>query len=93
MKLIEKLQKKPRSTRLLILWLTTFLVMFIIIIIWLFGFSRDLVFKETEKENEAENLPSLFKSIGKDFSIFKQGLEASLKSINLEINEQGEQEQ
>ena len=90
MKLIEKLQKKPRSTRLLILWLTTFLVMLIIIIIWLFGFSRDLAFKETEKENEAENLPSLFESIKKDFSIFKQGLEASLKSINLEINEQGE---
>ena len=91
MKFIEKLQKKSRSARLLILWLTTFLVMFIIIIIWLFGFSRDLAFKETEKENEAESFPSLFESIKKDFSIFKQGLEASLKSINLEINEQGEQ--
>ncbi|MBA7638480.1 hypothetical protein ES703_46136 [subsurface metagenome] len=92
MKFIEKLQKKPRSARLLILWLTTFLAMLIIIIIWLFGFSRDLAFKETEKENEAENFPSLFESIKKDLSIFKQGLEASLKSINLEINEQGKQE-
>ena len=91
MNFIEKLQKKSRSTRLLILWLTTSLVMIIIIIIWLFGFSRDLAFKETEKENETESFPSLFESIKKDFSIFKQGLEASLKSINLEINEQGEQ--
>ena len=91
MNFIEKLQKKSRSTRLLILWLTTSLVMIIIIIIWLFGFSRDLAFKETEKENETENFPSLFESIKKDFSIFKQGLEASLESINLEINEQGEQ--
>ena len=90
MKFVEKLQKKPRSTRLLILWLTTFLVMLIIIIIWLFGFSRDLAFKETEKGDETESLPSLFESIKKDFSVFKQGLEASLKSINLEINEQGE---
>lgn len=85
---IKKLQKKPRSTRLLILWLASFLVMVIIIAIWLFSFSRTS-FQKTEKEVGATNLPSLFESIGKDFSVFKQKLEASLKEINLEKNEEG----
>lgn len=93
MSFIKQLQKKSRSTRILILWLATILVMFIIIIIWLFSFSSNFVSEEEiKKESETSDLPSLFKSIGRDFSIFKQGLEASLKSINLEINEQGEQE-
>jgi len=80
---IKKIQKKPRSTRLLILWLASFLVMVIIIIIWLFSFSRNLTFQEPTKEVENSNLPSLFESIGKDFSIFKQKLEAGLKDLNI----------
>jgi len=86
MNFFKKLQQKSRSTRLLILWLASFLVMVIIIIIWLFSFSRNFQPREAEKEIEASNLPSLFKSIEKDFSIFKQKLEASLKEINLENN-------
>lgn len=93
MKFIKKIQQKPRSFRILILWLVSFLVMIIVILIWLFSFSRNLGSKEVEKENELQELPSLFESIEKDFSIFKQGLEASLKSLNKEINEEeGEQE-
>lgn len=84
MKFIKQLQKKPRSTRILILWLATILVMFIIIIIWLFSFSRNFTLEEVKKEDKTSDLPSLFKSIGRDFSIFKQGLEARIKDINLE---------
>lgn len=80
MKFIEKLQEKSRSTRLLILWLASFLVMVIIIAIWLFSFSKPH-FQKTEKEIKVSNLPSLFESIEKDFSILKQKLEASLKNI------------
>lgn len=81
MNFIEKIQKKSRSTRVLILWLASFLVMAIIVIIWLFSFSRNFASKEVEKEVETSQLPSLFESIEKDFSIFKQNLEASLKNI------------
>ena len=85
MSFIKQLQKKSRSTRILILWLATILVMFIIIIIWLFSFSSNFVSEEEiKKESETSDLPSLFKSIGRDFSIFKQGLEAKIKDINLE---------
>ena len=90
MKFIKNLQQKSRSTRLLILWLASFLIMVIIVIIWIISFSKTFQSEKAEKEIETTNLPSLFKSIEKDFSIFKQGLEANIKNINLEINEQGE---
>lgn len=96
MKFIKKLQKKSRSARLLILWLASFLIMIIVIIIWLFSFSRNLSLKETKRGMETEDFPSLLESLGKDFSIFKQGLEAELENVNLEINnleENGEGEQ
>jgi uncharacterized membrane protein YvbJ len=89
--LIKKIQQKPRSTRTLILWLSTILVMIVIIAIWLFSFSRNLRSKKTGTEIETTNLPSLFESLKKDFSSFKQGLEASLKNINLEQDNEGQQ--
>ncbi len=96
MKFIKKLQQKPRSTRLLILWLASFSIMVVVIIIWLFSFSRNLGIKETRRETGVGDFPSLLESLGKDFSIFKQGLEAELENVNLEINnleENGEEEQ
>ena len=81
MKFIEKIQQQSRSTRLLILCLATFLVMAIIILVWIFSFSKKVNFTKAEKEIETTGLPSLFQSIKKDFFIFKQGLEASLKNI------------
>lgn len=93
MNFIDDLQKKPKQTRILIMWAATICVMIIIVMIWLFSFSRDIGGKEIGTGIEETNLPSLFESIGKDFSIFKQELEASFKSIKDLINEgqQGEQ--
>jgi hypothetical protein len=94
MKFIKKLQQKPRSTRLLILWLASFSIMVVVIIIWLF--SQSLSIEETKRKTEVGDFPSLLESLGKDFSIFKQGLEAELENVNLEINnleENGEGEQ
>lgn len=88
MKFIKNLQQKSRSTRLLILWLASFLFMVIIVIIWILSFSETFQSQKAEKEIETTDLPSLFKSIEKDFSIFKQGLEASLKNIKLEEYEE-----
>ncbi|MFZ5559741.1 MAG: hypothetical protein ACOZAL_03030 [Patescibacteria group bacterium] len=82
---IKKIQQKPRSSRLLILWLSTILVMLIIIAIWLFSFSRSLKSERASKEIKETNLPSLFETLKRDFSSFKQELEASFK--NMEINE------
>lgn len=79
-KFINKIQNKPRSSRLLILWLATFLIMIIVIAIWLFTFSKN--FKPVEPTEESLNeFPSLFESIGKDFSVFKQGLKANIQGI------------
>lgn len=82
MKFIEKLHKKSRSTRILILWLTSFLVMFIIIIVWLFSFSRNFNPEDIEEKTKTTGFPSLFESIKKDFSTLKQGIGASIKKIN-----------
>lgn len=82
MKFIEKLHKKSRSTRILILWLASFLVMFIIIIVWLFSFSKNFNPEDIEEKTKTTGLPSLFESIKKDFSTLKQGIGASIKKIN-----------
>jgi len=87
---INEIQKKPRPTRLLILWLTTFLVMIIIVMIWIFSLSAETVSKEFNQKEDTDNLPSLFESIRKDFSILKQKLEASVKDINNKIEENAE---
>lgn len=78
---LKKIQEKPRSTRVLILWLASFFVMVIVIIIWLLSFSKNFQPKEIKQETEKTNLPSLFESIKKDFSTFKQGMKANLKDI------------
>jgi len=87
---IKKIQNKPRSARLLILWTTTALVMVLIIIVWLFSFSRNQGSQKVEENIKQTNLPSLFESLGKDFSIFKDKLDASLKDLNQEVSSQTE---
>ena len=92
MNFIKKIQQKPRSTRVFILWLSVVLVMIVIIAIWLFSFSYSNYSQKTEKGIKRTELPSLFESIKRDFSSFRQGLEASLKNINLEKLEENEGE-
>jgi len=87
---INEIQKKPRSTRLLILWLTTFLVMIIIVMIWIFSLSAGSISKESNQKEDTDNIPSLFENIRKDFSVLKQRLEASVKDINNKIEENAE---
>ena len=84
MSLIKKIQKKSRSTRVLILWLASFFVMVIVVVIWLLTFSQPST-KEEVKESE---LPSLFESLRKDFSDFKETLNEGIKEINLEEYEE-----
>ena len=86
MKFIEKLQNKSRATRVLILWIASISLMAIIVIIWLFSFSKNIGYN-AEKNTENTKLPSIFESLGKDFNIFKQGLEASLENIGSESSE------
>lgn len=92
MKFIENLQQKPKKTRILIMWTATICVMMIILIIWLFSFSWKSKNKEIESGIESTNLPSLFQSISKDFSIIKEKLQASFKSIK-DLTNEGEQGQ
>lgn len=84
MSFIENLQNKPKKTRVLILWTASISVVLVITIIWLAGFSRNAKPKE---ELEQTQLPSLFESIKKDISTLKQGLNAGVKDITNQINE------
>ncbi len=86
MKIIEKLQNMSRATRILILWIASISAMAIIVIIWLFSFSKNIGYN-AEKNAENTKLPSIFESLGKDFNLFKQGLEASLENLGSENNE------
>ncbi|MBU3922817.1 hypothetical protein KJ684_01090 [Patescibacteria group bacterium] len=83
MKLIQELQKKPQSTKNLIIWIASIFIMIIIIAIWLSSFSRNI---SLEKEVEKTEIPSLFENIKKDFSALKENILASLKNY-------GEQEE
>ncbi|MBD3282260.1 MAG: hypothetical protein GF387_01475 [Candidatus Portnoybacteria bacterium] len=59
-KLIEKIQKKPRSFRVMVLWIAVIVTMIIILSIWLIlSFSE-----EAEKDNRhKEDIPSLFETL------------------------------
>jgi len=90
MNFIKKIQQKPRSTRVFVLWLSVVLVMIIIIAIWLFSFSHTIHSQKIEKGIEKTELPSLFESLKRDFSSLKQQLEASFKNINPENENKGQ---
>ena len=93
MRFIKKIQEKPKSTRVLILWFSTGLVMILIIAIWLFSFSYSPNIRKEKEEAQNLNLPSLFKSIKNDFSSLKEKMEASLKNIDTENLQENEPEQ
>jgi len=87
MSLIDNLQKKPRSVRVLILWIASISVMAIMILAWLFNFSKTTNIKKPQEGLEGTKLPSLFESLGKDVSNLKQGLDASVQEIKDQTNE------
>jgi heme/copper-type cytochrome/quinol oxidase subunit 2 len=83
MSLLKKIQNKSRSTRILILWITTFVFMFLVFFMWIYSFPAHIS-KEQEENQENENLnilSSLFKSIKDGFVSFKQGLETNIENI------------
>ncbi len=87
MSLIDNLQKKPKNARVLILWVASISVMIVIVLIWLFNFSKNTNIKKSQEGLEGTKLPSLFESLGKDISNFKQGLDASVQEIKDQTNE------
>lgn len=100
MSLIEKIQNQPKRKRLIILWVSTAVIMMIVLGIWFFSFSYNLDNldkpKENKKSTETGSFPSLFESIKKDFSAFKGIFNASVKEvkdIEAQINEGQAQEQ
>lgn len=88
MSFIDKLQKKTLGTRMAILWAATIFVMAIIVVFWLFSFSNNLNTRDVKDQVEQTQLPSLFESIEKDISTFKQGLDASVENIKEQISSQ-----
>lgn len=86
---VKKIQEKPRSTRVIILWLLTATVMFVVVAVWIFSFSK--ISKKTKNEIDQTGFPSLFESIGKDFNMLKQGLEANINDLKNISNEEEQQ--
>ena len=86
MSFIEKLKNKPKTTRIVILWLASGLVMVIIIIFWLFSFSGNTDKQSAKDALEKTKLPSLFETIKNDFSAVKQNVTASLREVKDQTN-------
>jgi flagellar basal body-associated protein FliL len=81
MNFIEKLQNKPKKTRILILWISSGFAMLVVILFWVCFFTGNNVSKNAESDLEKTELPSLFESAKQDFLIFKEKIGASLKEI------------
>lgn len=96
MSFIEKIQNQPKKKRLIILWAATAAVMLVVLIFWFFSFSSNLEkINENNKSGEKEAYPSLFESIKKDFSAFKNIFNASvkeIKDIEVQINEEAQKQ-
>ncbi len=87
--LIEKIQKKPRRTRIQILWLAVFVSMFFVVSFWLNSFQNS-VESNVEKEKSdkqlgqsikgvKEELPSLMGSLKDAVDVFFQNEEGEEK--------------
>ncbi|HOZ16534.1 MAG TPA: hypothetical protein PLF70_01815 [Candidatus Portnoybacteria bacterium] len=81
MNFIEKLQNKPKKIRTLILWVSSGIVMLIVVSIWLCCFSTNNNDGNMKSNFKKTELPSLLESIKQDFLIFKEKISASLKEI------------
>lgn len=94
MSFIGKIQNQPKNKRLIILWVATLAAMIIVLTIWFFSFSRNLSnLKKNSESAETGNMPSLFESIKKDFSAFRQIFNASVKEINSIGNQTNERQE
>ncbi|MFA5300050.1 MAG: hypothetical protein WC389_17825, partial [Lutibacter sp.] len=87
MDIIEKLQNKPKKTRVFILWLASAFVMIIVIIVWLLSFSGNTNKENAKNDLTRTELPSLFESIKQDFSTFKQKISEGFKEIKTKTEE------
>ncbi len=85
MNFLKKLQQKPKKTKVLILWISSAIVMMLIISVWLFIFPRNTDKKDFSNDLEKTNLPSLFESFKQDFSALKQKFNADLKEVTTEV--------
>jgi len=81
---IEKLQNKPRETRIKILWGAVAISMLIILPLWFFSFKRSLSMDNQPKKEDSKELNKLTKSIkeiGKEIPSLKKSLQASISSF------------
>lgn len=86
MNFIEKLQSKPRYIRVQVLWISVILVMFVVFSFWLIYLKSSLgPSQETQKK---ESIPSLFGTIKEDLSFLKENLQAQVKGVIGEREEQ-----
>ncbi len=85
--LIKNIQKKPKHVRITILWILVIICAVLIFVLWLIylnSYLRDLNVVQKEKQVEEvkeSSLPSLFSILKGDLFLFKNKLQAGLKQM------------
>jgi len=83
---IEKLQQKPRRTRIKIMWLAVFISMLIIIGIWFWSFnsSTEIAGKDHHDLIVPEDLSQSIKQFKNDVPTLWQSLKAGMQNLEEE---------
>jgi len=90
LKVIEKIQNKPRSVRVQILWLSVFVCMFLIISLWVTSFKKSSNFSQNKEESDQTD--QILDQVKKGVPSLKEAFKASIGAFFEEDLEQIEQE-
>jgi len=90
LRLIEKIQNKPRSVRVQILWLSVYFCMFLIVSLWITSFKKSSNFSQNKEESDQAS--QILDQVKKGVPSLKETFKASIGAFFEEDLEQIEQE-
>jgi len=90
LKVIEKIQNKPRSVRVQILWLSVFVCMFLIVSLWVVSLKKSSNFSQNKEESDQTD--QILDQVKKGVPSLKEAFKASIGAFFEEDLEQIEQE-
>lgn len=90
LRLIEKIQNKPRRFRVQILWLSVFVCMFLIVSLWLSSLKKSS--NLSQNKEESDQVDQILDQVKKGVPSLKQAFQASIGAFFKQDLEQIEQE-
>ena len=90
LKVVEKIQNKPRSVRVQVLWLSVFICMFLIISLWIVSFKKSSNLSQSEEESDQTS--QILDQVKKGVPSLKEAFKASIGAFFEEDLGQIEQE-